>query len=266
MCKVDWQYTRFHLVDLPFKIMTTGYETMARDVRAILDSLPLSASDKVRKSCMGCFTRLDDYSTKCGKMLHYMVFRQVDPTPNFDPTSLFFKIGDKVLRFSRVEYALVSGLRFGPVTFNPYKRHELPPNSTFKRLFGANTDTTTADVHTAYTNKEFKVNKKKVDATTDDYVKLSKLLLALSFALGLNNVKKKIPLWMWVLIEDDKEWEEFPWGSFSYQLLVDCVKNIVKKDRGLKKLNIHIKGNMIALSVSLLRILFFLQLIYLTKK
>lgn len=77
------------------------------------------------------------------------------PTPEiYYPTTLFFKICNKILRFSIVEFALLSGLNFGPANFSPYKRHELSPNSIFEKLFGAKPETTTADVRNAYAEKK----------------------------------------------------------------------------------------------------------------
>lgn len=245
-------YTRYDLVGRPHKTMFTGYESMAGDVRLVLESLPPKFYEEVRNSSMGAFSRLTDFSTRCGKMVHYVVFREVEPSPNFDKTALWFKIGDKVLRFSRVEYALVSGLKFGRTEFNPYRRHRLPSSSIYERLFGANPLTTTAMVRNAFVNKYFEVDEVEVTATPEDYVQLSKFLLALTFALGLDQTKKKIPLWLWVLLENKEQWEAFPWGSYSYQLLVDSIRSVVRKERKTNsgKVSYHIKGNTIAFLVS----------------
>lgn len=99
------------------------------------------------------------------------------------------------LQFSRVEYALVSGLKFGLANFKPYVRHELPPNSIFERLFGANKQTKLKDIHYTYTKKTFMVNGKQVRAMYEDLVKLSKFLNS-SFALGFEARKKKILIWL----------------------------------------------------------------------
>lgn len=90
-------YTMYHLRDRPNKTMFMGYEQMAGDVWVILKGLPLNALKEVRKSAMGAFTRLSDYNTRCGKMIHYIIFCEVEPSPYFDRTALCFKIGDKVL-------------------------------------------------------------------------------------------------------------------------------------------------------------------------
>ncbi|KAL6528964.1 hypothetical protein OROMI_028850 [Orobanche minor] len=167
------------MLSKPKKNFFGGYESMAGDVNTVLRTLKLAKSDLVRRSTMGEYTRLDAATTRSGNMIYYVVCHQVTPKPNFDPTSLFFKIGDKVLQFSRVEYALVSGLRFGPSNFDPYAKHELPKNSMFERVFGADETTKLYDVRLAYISKKFVVNDKEVNATHNDYVKLSKFLFAL---------------------------------------------------------------------------------------
>lgn len=209
---------------------------------------------------MGSYTKLDSFSTRNGNMLHYVVFREVKPEPDPDPTALWFKIGGKILRFSRTEYALVSGLRFGQAKFNPYRVHTVPEESVFARLFRYNEKTTTADVarmfnRMKFTYTEWEGDKKKeieIPATTEDFVKVAKLLLASTYALGYEQTKKAIPIWLWVLLENKDEWEEFPWGSYSYQALTDSITSVMKKDRVPKsgKVSYHIKGNTIAFSVS----------------
>lgn len=238
------------------KAIPGGYESMAGDINGVLGTLPSDKAELVRKSVLGAYTRLPDLSTRSGNMLHYMVCHQVTPNPNFDPTSLFFKIGETVLRLSRVDFALVSGLKFGPSSFDPYAAHILPPNSVYERLFGAKEETFTSDVRTAYINKEFVVNRVKVHASKDDLVKLSKLLITCGFVMGFDGTKKKIPQWLWVLLEDDDKWEAFPWGSVSFQYLMKEVNAIAKSRKGKKKLNYTFKGNAIAFSVSLLQHLF----------
>lgn len=144
---------------------------------------------------------------------------------------------------------MVSGLKFGPSSFNPYAAHELPENSIYERLFGAKEKITTGDVRVVYIDKEALVNNIQVVPSKDDLVKLSKLLMCLGFAMGYDGTKKKIPRWIWVLLEDEKEWEAFPWGSVSFQYLVKEVNGVKKAMKG-RIMNYILNGNMIAFSVS----------------
>lgn len=263
-CKVEWKNERGHLASKPHKVIPGGCETLAGDIDRILRFIGNQKGDLVRNSVLGEFTRLSDVCTKSGNMLHYLVCRQVVPEPNFDPTALFFRIGEQVIRLSREEYALVSGLKFGPSSFDPYAEHQLPPDSIYERLFGLKEDITTGQVRAAYVDKHFMVNNKKVSASKDDLVKLSKLLIALGFVMGYDLTKKKIPRWIWVLLEVDEQWESFPWGSVSFQYLKKEVDGVKKKMTG-RIMNYTLNGNTIAFSVrsiSLLVYLYFLFIIF----
>ncbi|KAL6543354.1 hypothetical protein OROHE_010874 [Orobanche hederae] len=236
--------------------MLPGYEAMIRDINMVLGTLEKKSRKEVKKSCLGHYTRLYDYNTNNGLMIHYIVFREVTPSPNPDTTALRFKIGDNILHFSRTEYALASGLHFGKSDFDPYKPPRLRENSVFERLFRCN-DKTTTDVSRMFKDKKFTYfegdgdNKKEIEvnASEEDYVKLSKLLLATTHALGFETARKAIPLWLWVLLEDNDAWEKFPWGSYSYRSLINSFTN-VKKEKVPKSgtVSYHIIGNIIAFS------------------
>lgn len=129
MRQVTWEYEKIKLLNRDKKVAMTGYETLAGEINVVMKTLTdKSAPVRVTKSALGCYLGLPDYNTWSDCMIHYVVCHQVVPKPNFDPTALFFRIGNTVIRFSRVEYALVSGLKFGATSFNPYARHKLPRN------------------------------------------------------------------------------------------------------------------------------------------
>ncbi|KAL6566829.1 hypothetical protein OROMI_015233 [Orobanche minor] len=167
---------------------------------------------------------------------------KVTPKPELDQTALWFKVQGRVLRFSRVEFALITGLKFGPAKVNPYMlREKVSGDSVYARLLGGKA-ISPADLRTQFINKQFKVNKVVVKGTENEYLKLAKVLMASMFVVGLDTNKTKIPTWMWVLVEDDEAWEQFPWGSMAYQFLIGQI-NAVKKDVPGPY---HLKGNTIA--------------------
>ncbi|KAL6573323.1 hypothetical protein OROHE_001782 [Orobanche hederae] len=71
---------------------------------------------------------------------------------------------------------------------------------------------------------------------------MAKVLLASLYVLGLDPNKNKVPEWMWALVEDDEACEEFPWGSYAYQILIQQIDAVKKDIPGLY----HLKGNTIA--------------------
>ncbi|KAL6581227.1 hypothetical protein OROMI_007150 [Orobanche minor] len=68
------------------------------------------------------------------------------------------------------------------------------------------------------------------------------VLMASMFVVGLDTNKTKIPTWMWVLVEDDEAWEQFPWGSLSYQFLMGQINGVKTNIPG----PYHLKGNTVA--------------------
>ncbi|KAL6509813.1 hypothetical protein OROGR_022301 [Orobanche gracilis] len=99
-----------------------------------------------------------------------------------------------------------------------------------------------ADLHMKFVNKQFKVNKGVVKGTESDYLKLTKVLMASMFVVGLDTNKTKIPTWMWVLVEDNDACEQFPLGSMSYQFFIGQINAVNKNVPG----PYHLKGNTIA--------------------
>ncbi|KAL6571237.1 hypothetical protein OROHE_002880 [Orobanche hederae] len=66
--------------------------------------------------------------------------------------------------------------------------------------------------------------------------------MASMYVVGLDPNKTKILNWMSVLVEDNEAWEQFPWGSMSYQLLIGQINAVKICIPG----PYHLKGNTIA--------------------
>ncbi|KAL6549314.1 hypothetical protein OROHE_008431 [Orobanche hederae] len=194
------------------------------------------------KSIFGHYMKLPDIVTRSGKVLHYMISRQVTLRPELDKTSLWFKVKGKVLRFSRVEFVLISGLKFGPAKINSYMMNDkIPVDSVYARLLDS-TPIFPVNLRTKFIDKKFKVNKVEVKGSEADYLKPAKVLMASMYVVGLDPNKTKIPNWMWALVEDNEAWEQFPWESLSYQFLIGQINAVKKFIPG----PYHLKGNTVA--------------------
>ncbi|KAL6531362.1 hypothetical protein OROMI_027725 [Orobanche minor] len=239
---VCWTFKRKNLVQENRKVMVTGYESMVGDIRCCLESFGKQAIREMAKSAFGHYMKLPDIVTRSGKVLHYMISRQVTARPELDKTSLWFKVKGKVLRFSRVEFVLISGLKFGPTKTNPYMMNDkIPADSVYARLLDS-IPILPVNLRTKFIDKKFKVNKVEVKGSEADYLKLAKVLMASMYVVGLDPNKTKIPNWMWALVEDDEAWEQFPWGSLSYKFLIGRINALKKFIPG----PYHLKGNTVA--------------------
>ncbi|KAL6535112.1 hypothetical protein OROMI_026486 [Orobanche minor] len=239
---ICWTFKRKNLAQENRKVMVTGYESTVGDIRCCLESFGKQAIREMTKYVFGHYMKLSDIVTRSGKVLHYMISRQVTPRPELDKTSLWFKVKGKVLRFSRVEFVLISGLKFGPAKVNPYMMNDkIPVDSVYARLLDS-TPILPVTLRTKFIDKKFKVNKVEVKGSEADYLKLAKVLMASMYVVGLDPNKTKIPNWMWALVEANEAWEQFPWGSMSYQFFIGKINAVKKLIPG----PYHLKGNTVA--------------------
>ncbi|KAL6552751.1 hypothetical protein OROHE_008115 [Orobanche hederae] len=239
---ICWTFKRKNLAQVNRKVIVTGYESTVGDIRCCLESFGKQAIREMAKSIFRHYMKLPDIVTRSGKVPHYMISRQVTPRPELDKTSLWFKVKGKVLRFSRMEFVLISGLKFGPVKITPYMMSDkIPVDSVYARLLES-TPILPVNLRTKFIDKKFKVNKVEVKGIEEDYLKLAKVLMASMYVVGLDPNKTKIPNWMWALVEDNEAWEQFPWGSMSYQFLIGQINAVKKFIRG----PYHLKGNTVA--------------------
>ncbi|KAL6571362.1 hypothetical protein OROHE_003005 [Orobanche hederae] len=85
---VCWTFKRKNLAQENRKVMVTGYESTVRDIRCCLESFGKQAIREMAKSAFGHYMKLSDIVTRSGKVLHYMISRQVTARPELDKTSL----------------------------------------------------------------------------------------------------------------------------------------------------------------------------------
>ncbi|KAL3644386.1 hypothetical protein CASFOL_012318 [Castilleja foliolosa] len=200
----------------------TGYVRMKdfADVRSQLKKNS-EAYQKFKDSCFGRYLEYcKDKNTNCpNAVLHAMLGQQVKRVDVSEPDALWFRVRNKFLRFSKYEYALVTGLRFGPTDFDPKVKYEYPAGGVFKRRNGDETKMVTyKDLLPLFLSGHF-------HDSVDDELKIAKLLFVCGFLLGLDLWgSKAIPKWLWVLVEDEDKWESFPWGSYTFQILYSKIE------------------------------------------
>ncbi|KAL3651994.1 hypothetical protein CASFOL_001675 [Castilleja foliolosa] len=221
----------------------TGYVRMKdfADVRSQLKKNP-EAYQKFKDSCFGRYLEYcKDKNTNCpNAVLHAMLGQQVKRVDVSEPDALWFRVRNKFLRFSKYEYALVTGLRFGPTDFDPKVKYEYPAGGVFKRRNGDETKMVTyKDLLPLFLSGHF-------HDSVEDELKIAKLLFVCGFLLGLDLWgSKAIPKWLWVLVEDEDKWESFPWGSYTFQILYSKIELVSDEQpvEANKKFAYHFYGN-----------------------
>ncbi|KAH6790703.1 hypothetical protein C2S51_005709 [Perilla frutescens var. frutescens] len=127
----------------------------------------------------------------------------------------WFHVHHSQLRFGPIKYNLVSGLRFGSSSFNPNaKLQVVPQRSVFHRLFQGR--------RTTVTQLEERFRKKTMIRDVADYLKVANILFVYRMIMCLDH-KRVVDPWVWALVEDDERWNAFPWGAYSYQMLMHFI-------------------------------------------
>ncbi|KAL6501120.1 hypothetical protein OROHE_025317 [Orobanche hederae] len=230
--KVKWKYIRHMLMDEYHKVQMTMEEDFIEVIRCRLESSGEKAVEGLRASAFGNYLKYKDHIAKSQKCICYVVSRQVLGVPDPDENALWFKINGEVIRFSKVEFALVTGLRFGTSQFNPYEDHDIPETSLYTRLF-KNEKITSIHLWNLFKSKDFHIE------SAADCIKLCKVTIAAHVVLGNDPCNWKIPDWVWVLVEDEQVWDRFPWGSMSFQILHRAVNNVKKKTMATRSFHLH---------------------------
>ncbi|KAL3615982.1 hypothetical protein CASFOL_040276 [Castilleja foliolosa] len=189
----------------------------------------------------GCFGRYLEYCTnknaQCpNTAMHAMLGQQVNRQGG-GVDELWFRVGDQFLRFSKYEYALVSGLKFGHTDFDPNEDYSYPSDGVYKRkICRGRGGIKLNDLVERFAEGEFAVS-------TDDQLKISKVIFVCSVLFGEDNLKKSIPEWLWVLVEDEDKWENFPWGSYTFQILYSKIQQVpLTRSPEAKKFAYHFYG------------------------
>lgn len=231
------------MIDVPHTISATCRDNIIQTIRFVLTSLGEDTISRFKRCEFGKYLSLPDNLYKSNASIHYVISREVIRQPPGDPTILWFKIGDKQIRFSRFEYALITGLRFGPSNFDPCDNHTIPEDSTYTRCLG-NSPILANDLKTLFLDKNLNKGAKK-----SDYLKVAKVLLACHMLIAFDCTKTFVPEWLWILVEDKKRWESFPWGSYSYQILFQHLSNVRTCPNSGKSQGYHLNGFLTAFLV-----------------
>ncbi|KAL3616138.1 hypothetical protein CASFOL_039995 [Castilleja foliolosa] len=195
-----WRYPEIRFPE--FKKTSILLDVRTELIKEFHNKLGSEMLQRFRESCFGAYLNYPTKKHTPGTAMHLMVSQQVI-REGADEDELWFLVGDKFVRFSKYEYALVTGLRFGPTNFDPnYKRMGYIGNLSTPR-----------------TSLERRV------------------LFVHGFFYAIDK-RQRIANWLWELVEREDEWETFPWGAYSFQILMFRMKNAAVKPQD----NYHIFG------------------------
>lgn len=134
---------------------------------------------------------------------------------------LWFRVGETNIRFGAREFALMTGLEFNDSGFDPTARHEMPEHSCLSYYGGI-----CPSVNDLY--RDFSSSEIVLSNSMEDYVKIANLLFAYLMLVCLDG-KRAVDLWAAVLVEDAEGWRTFPWGSWSYGVLLHQMSRVKRE-------------------------------------
>ncbi|XVF58088.1 hypothetical protein PTKIN_Ptkin07bG0034000 [Pterospermum kingtungense] len=185
------------------KIQTHSKLGLPAYVLRVLGTIGEQTVQEFRDTCFGALLDIDRETVVCGMMLHQVIARQI----TFDGIShseAWFQIGTQRLRWSKTEFALMTGLKFGTSIFDPnvpVQQLHHPENGVWRRRF--NGRPMCCDVlYDAFKRNEY--NDRPADA-----VKIALVLFAELFLFGLDD-RFPVRSWIWSLVC-------VPWGKFVFQ-------------------------------------------------
>ncbi|KAJ4712336.1 Phospholipase-like protein [Melia azedarach] len=151
-----------------------------------------------RQTCLGHLLDLKELSFS-GNLVHKMLLHEV-VTEGVEK-EMWFLVGGSTVRFSHVEFGLVTGLTFGP-----YPSDTTESTRLRDMYFGGQTSMELKDLQEAYKAIDFRL----IDDL--DAVKLSLYVLMDLFLLGRGQ-RYHTDMWILQMVDDLEQFNRFPWGS-----------------------------------------------------
>ncbi|KAL3651498.1 hypothetical protein CASFOL_004500 [Castilleja foliolosa] len=197
-------------------------------IEQIWNTLEVKMLDRFRASSFGAYLHYPKNLVPSAVM-HLMISQQVIKE-GAEEDELWFLVGDKFVRLSKYEYALVTGLRFGPTNFDSNADCKCSEEGVFRKF--VDPENKYGKKGAPYTDvlKLFKKPPRMLRRSPEDLLKIAKVLFVHGYFYAIDT-RTNIAKWLWVLVEDENEWEKFPWGAYSFQIFIMRMKNLKAGER-----------------------------------
>ncbi|KAL3623590.1 hypothetical protein CASFOL_032406 [Castilleja foliolosa] len=208
-------------------------------IQDINNRLGKQTLERFRESCFGAYLHYPR-SQVPATVMHLMLRQQVIKE-GADEDELWFLVGDTFVRFSKYEYALVTGLRFGPTNFDPNADREIRKDGVYRKFIDPHKKISKKGAKYTFVLNLFNNPPKELRRSKEreSLLKIAKVLFVHGFFVAIDK-RYRIANWVWSLVENENEWETFPWGAYSFQILMYRMKNA--KVKAGDKDNYHIYG------------------------
>ncbi|KAK2663014.1 hypothetical protein Ddye_001588 [Dipteronia dyeriana] len=155
-------------------------------------------------SCFGHFLTMHREMKFFDDIIHRLLLRELHHNGPTD--GMHFMLGNQSVRFLKVEFCLIIGLRFGVVPDTT--KYAAVENSIHERYFSGADEVSLEEIRGVVTGTEFR--------KANDAVKLCLLYMLNRILMGVDK-RFKIPVWQFQLVEELDAFDAFPWGAHVYR-------------------------------------------------
>ncbi|KAL3622486.1 hypothetical protein CASFOL_033897 [Castilleja foliolosa] len=176
--------------------------------------------------------------------------------PEFKKTSILLDVRTELIKefHNKLGSEMLQRFRescFGAYLNYPTKKHtpgtamhlmvsqqdyELQTNGVYRKFIDPENEFGKKGAEYEFVFQWFK-NAPKNKKTRASLLKIAKVLFVHGFFYAIDK-RQRIANWLWELVEREDEWETFPWGAYSFQILMFRMKNAAVKPQD----NYHIFG------------------------
>ncbi|KAK2661799.1 hypothetical protein Ddye_000373 [Dipteronia dyeriana] len=202
-----------------------------------LNCVPVEFTDEDRRRFMasyfGHFLTMHREMKFSGGIIHRLLLRELNHNSPTD--EMQFMLGNQPVRFSKVEFYLITRLRFGVVPDTT--KYAAVENGIHERYFPRADEVSLEEIRGVVTDAEFR---KAYDA-----VKLCLIYMLNWILMGVDE-RFKIPVWQFRLVEELDAFDVFLWGAhvymhsiYSFKHALDGRRDGFERRRQEKGVDVH---------------------------
>ncbi|KAK2652091.1 hypothetical protein Ddye_011947 [Dipteronia dyeriana] len=169
-------------------------------------------------SCFGHFMSIHRELKFSGGVIHQLLLRELDHDGPTD--EIRYLLGNHMVRFSKVEFSIITGLRFGVILNTSL--YVAVENGVHQLYFPGHDEVSLDDLRVVFTRREFQ--------QAYDVMKLCLIYMLNWILMGVDE-RLKIPVWQFRLVEDLNTFDAFSWGAHVYRHSIFSFKHVLPRRR-----------------------------------
>ncbi|KAK3199702.1 hypothetical protein Dsin_023117 [Dipteronia sinensis] len=180
---------------------------------------PANATVLFRKGHFGKYLDLVQPFKVHGMLIYNLLKREIILPKCQKADEIWFGLGKDQARFGREEFCLCSGLNMGTLPECFLEKKEVGEDYIWSRYFEDKRPTV----------ELLKAIFKELTATDgDDALKMAYLLMVAQF-FRTDEGRTSVLAWLWPLVEDEKAFAHFSWGTYIFDVTFSWLKNAAEK-------------------------------------